>query len=166
MLNARKERGLRRPVTNLERVQSLYRYFNRRRIGTVVKSLDPEIVFEPGPEAGPYRRVCRGREEVVLFFDELAKAVRRYRADPIYFFDEGSEVYVLVRMYARFKGGIEAWLPVLHRWTIRDHRIVAWGSFPGRGKPFEALVLELREAGLRETEATVARRARPHALTD
>jgi hypothetical protein len=49
-------------------------------------------------------------------------------------------------MYGKFKGRIEAWLPVIHCWTIRDGKVIAWRSLPGRGVSLEAAVLE-DEAG-------------------
>jgi ketosteroid isomerase-like protein len=128
---------------NLDIVRSQYERFNERRIKAFVDALDSQVVFEPGPEAGPYRITCVGREAVKQFFKRLSKTVRRFRAVPIRVLEKGDDVFVLVRMYGKFKGGIEAWLPVIHRWTIREGMIIGWRSFPGRGKSFEIAVLEL-----------------------
>jgi hypothetical protein len=95
-------------------------------------------VFDPGPEAGPFRAVCRGRDEVKNFFKRLSKVVVRFEAEPRRFFERGDDVFVLVQMYGRFSRGVEAWIPVIHQWTLQERRIVRWKSFPSSGKPLEA----------------------------
>jgi ketosteroid isomerase-like protein len=132
--------------TNLDIVARQYERFNQRRIKAMIEALDPDVVFEPGPEAGPYRTTCIGRDEVKCFFKRLRKTVRKFQAQPLRVLEQGHEVFVLVRMSGKFKGGIEAWLPVIHCWTISEGKIVRWRSTPGRGKSFEAAVLELLAA--------------------
>jgi hypothetical protein len=94
-------------------------------------------VFDPGPEAGPFRAVCRGRDEVKNFFAQLSKVVVKFEAEPHTFLERGNEVFVLVRMYGKFSRGVEAWIPVVHQWTLQQRRIVRWKSFPSTGKPLE-----------------------------
>jgi hypothetical protein len=140
--------------TNLDIVARQYERFNQRKVKAMVEALDPEVIFETGPEAGPYRRRCLGREHVHRLFNSLSKTVRRFQAVPLRALEDGDEVFVLVRMYGKFRCGIKAWLPVIHCWTIREGRIVGWRSTPGRAKSFGAAVLELRTADLIEPAVT------------
>jgi ketosteroid isomerase-like protein len=123
---------------NLDIVRQVYRRFNRKQIESLVESLDPEIVFEPGPEAGPFRTTCRGRDEVRDLFARLSKVVVKFEAEPRRFLVEGEDVFVLVQMYGKFSRGVEAWTPVIHQWTLEEGRIVRWKSHPSSGKPLEA----------------------------
>jgi SnoaL-like protein len=111
----------------------------------LVDALDADVVFDPGPEAGPYRGTFVGRSEVRAFFKRLSKTVRKFNAEPLKALTQGEEVFVLAQLYGRFSRGVEAWLPVIHRWTFEGGRIVGLHSFPGRGKSLEALVLELQK---------------------
>jgi hypothetical protein len=77
---------------------------------------------------------------VKQLFKRLSKTVRKFQAQPLQVLERDHEIFVLVRMYGRFKGRIEAWLPALHCWTIEDGRVVAWRSFPARGMSFETAV--------------------------
>jgi hypothetical protein len=78
---------------------------------------------------------------VKQLFKRLSKTVRKFQAQPLQVLERDHEIFVLVRMYGKFRGRIEAWLPVLHCWTIEDGRVVAWRSFPARGMSFEEAIL-------------------------
>jgi hypothetical protein len=110
-------------------------------------------VFDPGPEAGPLRAVCRGRDAVENFFEQLSKIVVKFEAEPRRFLERGDDVFVLVRMYGKFSRGVEAWIPVIHQWTLEERRIVRWKSFPSSGKPLEAELFEV--ASLNQVQPTV-----------
>jgi ketosteroid isomerase-like protein len=141
--------------TNLDIVARLYERFNQRKINALIAALDPDVLFEPGPEAGPYRRTCSGRDEVRRLFKQLSKTVRKFQAQPLQVLERGDEIFVLVRMYGKFRVRIEAWLPVLHHWTLEDGRVVGWRSFPARGMSFEEAILnadrELARTGTTES---------------
>lgn len=107
----------------------------------MIDCLDPEIEFAPGPEAGPFRTVCHGREEVGAFFKRLSKVVVKFGAEPLRYFQAGDEVLVAVQMYGRFSRGVEVWISVIHCWTVRDGRIVGWRSFPDTGTSLEEIAL-------------------------
>jgi hypothetical protein len=66
------------------------------------------------------------------------KVVVKFEAEPRGFLEREHEVFVLVQMYGRFSRAVEAWIPVIHQWTLREQRIVGWKSFPSSGKHLEA----------------------------
>jgi ketosteroid isomerase-like protein len=129
---------------NVELVRTVLAAWNRDEAETAVGSLDPEIVFDAtrrviNPKTyvgiGGMRDMLADRDEV---WDE-------FRTEPSEFIDAGDRVVVVGEWVGKGKGsGVEVRQPTVHRFTIRDGRVVRW-EFGHRGRHEALEAARLRE---------------------
>jgi ketosteroid isomerase-like protein len=127
---------------NVEVVQSVLAAWSKHQERSVLRLLDPEVVFDatrrrvnPKSYSGMkgLRRMLADRDEVWEDF----------RTEPREFIDVGDRVVVIGRWVATGKdSGIEVQQPTAHVFTVRDGRVVRWElGYRNRREALEAVGL-------------------------
>lgn len=129
---------------NVEIVRRVIDAWNRDEQETVIRFLDPDVVFDATRRLiNP--RTYTGMEGMRAMLADRDEVWEEFRTEPDEFVDAGDRVVVIGRWAGKGKGsGIEVQQPVAHVFTLRGGRVVRWElGYTDRGKALEA-------AGLRD----------------
>jgi ketosteroid isomerase-like protein len=130
-----------------------YEALNRRDFRVLAEALDPDLEWEPGavnPEGGTHR----GAEGFRAFLDSWLEAFDDFRIAPELVVQTSDRAVVVAHQQGRGHGsGIELEARVVHVWTIRDGRAVAWWAPRSLDEALAALDDERPVIALRGYEA-------------
>lgn len=126
------------PTPNVDIMRSVYEATAQDMYAVLdVLAPDAEWHTEAG---GPLESVYIGPEGARRWLEQMEAAFDDYRIEPEKFVAEGEYVIVPVRVWARAKDtGIEAEVPIVHVWLLRDGRVVWTRSYPSEQEALEGV---------------------------
>jgi uncharacterized protein len=129
---------------NVAVVRRLYDAFNRDDFDAGLALCDSELVIDRSNSVGPEARIYRGYEEVEQFWNDWKRAWADTRWEIDECIDEGNNVVVVGRLYARgVASGASVDANVSQVVVVRGGKVVHVKLFQSRSEALEA-------AGLRE----------------
>jgi uncharacterized protein len=129
---------------NVEVVKRLYDAFNRDDFDAGVALCDSEVVIDRSNSIGPDARIYRGQPGLEEFWNEWKRAWADSRWEIDECIDNGDNVVVLARLYARgAASGASVEANVSQVVVVRGGKVLSSKLFQGRSEALEA-------AGLRE----------------
>jgi ketosteroid isomerase-like protein len=130
-----------------------YEAWNRREFDVLAEALDPEIEWQPGaiaPEGGAHR----GADGFKGFVDSWLESFDEFHISPELLVQVDDRVAIVARQTGRGHGsGIELEARVVHVWTVRDGKAVAWWAPRTLDEALDALGDERPRIVLRGYEA-------------
>ncbi len=116
-----------------------YEAWNRREPDVLAGLLHPEMKWEPG--FGDLNEgVHHGADGFKQFVDSWIESFDEFRIQPELLVQAGDKVVVVAHQVGRGRGsGIELEAHVVHVWTIRDGRAIAWWGPRTRDEALDAL---------------------------
>jgi ketosteroid isomerase-like protein len=130
---------------NLEIVKDLYTAFGRGDLAHILERFAPELesfgVTANGSAKAPWHFAGKRREDVAKYFDLLLGTMDPIRVEPEHFAAGGDYVYVTLQQEWKVKksGKILPMKNGVHRFKIRDGRVVAWFAAEDTQLTMEAL---------------------------
>jgi len=105
-----------------------YDAFARGDIEAVLRLFDPDITWTT-PATMPLGGTYRGPAEVAEFFAKLPELFAELTVQPDQYVEAGDTVTVLGRLVGRTQAGVAFEEPIVHVWTVRNGRSVAFQEF-------------------------------------
>ena len=127
------------PQENVELVRRCVDAFNKRDLDGYMATLADDLVIH-SQFAGVEARTYHGHEDVPRYFQDLADAWHRYRAEPVDLVEgkDGRVACELVTRAEAERSGIEVTKRIGAVFSVRAGKIVAIDVYPNRADALEA----------------------------
>jgi ketosteroid isomerase-like protein len=117
---------------NIEFVQNLYAAFSRGDLPYILERFAPELesfgVSANGHARAPWHFAGKSREDVAKYFAALMGTLEPLRFEPQHYAADGDFVYASVNQEWKVRKSGKALLMQngIHRFKVKDGRVVAW----------------------------------------
>lgn len=124
--------------SNVDTIRAGYEAFGRQDIPAVMAAFDPGIEWT-SPDSLPNGGTFHGPEDVGGFFASLGDTWAELNVEPGEYLDAGDDVIVIGRHRVAGHNGVRADLDFVHRWTLRDGKIVRFYEVADTARMLPAL---------------------------
>ena len=126
-------------VANIQVIKDIYAAFGRRDMPFIMNAISDKLDMwgiQSDTDTGvPWHLKIRSKGDVPKFFEALAKTVDHTVFIPKDFAAGGDEVYCTLHMeQVVLATGQKLVSDVVHKFTLRDGKIVAWNGFEDTAK--------------------------------
>ena len=112
---------------NVDVLERGYQALSRGDLDTVLDTVDPEIEWRPGAIAPEGGGVHRGVEGYRRFIESWRESFDDFQLDPELFVAKEDKIVAVARQRGRGReSGITMDVSVVHLWTVREGKGIAW----------------------------------------
>jgi hypothetical protein len=125
--------------SNVATIRRFYDALDAGDIPTILTLLAPQIEWQV-PTSLPYGGLFHGHEGFQTFLGKLIEQPLEFRRELREVLDVGDRIVVLLRFYAKPKGGMQDFeVPEVHVWTVMNSRITRLEAYPDTAMVLRAL---------------------------